>query len=221
MNIRNSLAGTTALAFIAAASLGLAGPAAAQSTMSAPSAMSSMSGPAATAPQSVVPQSEQVTLQAKIKKIDTKTRVITLEAPGGEKVTVIAGPMVRLNLLKVGDTVNAKYFRSVAFAIQGPQGGNGTPQSNDQLKALLARPAEGPGGVLISQTELSGTVVAIDLEANRVSLVNPSGGQVYVFDVTDPTRQAMLPQLMVGDTITAVVSQMLAISVEPAKKRWW
>jgi hypothetical protein len=31
----------------------------------------------------------------------------------------------------------------------------------------------------------------------------------------------MLPQLMVGDTITAVVSQMLAISVEPAKKRWW
>jgi predicted RNA-binding protein len=180
-----------------------------------------MSAPAAAAPQSVVPQSEQVTLQAKIKKIDTKTREIWLEAPGGEKVTVTAGPLVRLNLLKAGDTVNAKYFRSVAFAIKAPQGGNGTPTSDDSLKALLAQPASGPGGVLITQTEISGTVVAIDLEANRVSLVNPTGGQVFVFDVTDPTRQAMLPQLMVGDTITAVVSQMLAISVEPAKKRWW
>lgn len=225
MNIRKSLTGAAAVALVAAGAFGMALPAAAQSTMAAPSTMapmsSSMSATASSAPQSIIPPSEEVTLQAKITKIDVKTRQVTLEAPGGDKVIVNAAPMVRLNLLKAGDTVNAKYFRSVAFALQGPSGGNGTPHSNDQFHALLARPAEAPGGVAVSQIQISGTVVAIDLEANRISVVNPSGGRVRIIDVTDPTRQAMLPQLHVGDTITAVISQVLAVSIEPAKKRWW
>jgi hypothetical protein len=171
--------------------------------------------------QNVIPQSEEVILQAKIKKIDVATRAVTLEAPGGQKVTVTAGPLVRLNLLKAGDTVNAKYYRSVAFALNGPSGGNGTPVSNNQMAGMVAQPAHAPGGVLVTQIQISGTIVGIDLSSNSLSVVNPSGGLVYTIDVTDPARQAMLPALNVGDTITAVISQVLAISIEPAKKRWW
>jgi hypothetical protein len=36
--------------------------------------------------------------------------------------------------------------------------------------------------------------------------------------VTDPQRIAALSSLKVGDTITAVVSEVLAISVKPASK---
>jgi hypothetical protein len=218
MTIRKTLTGAAAVALVAAGAFSMALPAAAQSTMA----------PAASAPamtpnlhQDVIPQSAQVSLQAKITNIDMATREITLRAPGGDKTTVVAGPMVRLNLLKVGDTVNAKYFRSVAFAIQGPAGGMGTPQSNDSANALLVRPASAPGGVMVSEIKISGTVVGIDLDANRIMVVNPSGGLVHAIDVTDPTRQALLPQLNVGDTITAVISQMMAISVEPAKKHFW
>jgi hypothetical protein len=39
--------------------------------------------------------------------------------------------------------------------------------------------------------------------------------------VTDPARIAMLSQLKVGDTITAVVSQALAVSIDPAPKSWF
>ena len=43
---------------------------------------------------------------------------VTLMGASGAKVTVTAGPLVRLELLKVGDTVNAKYYRSVAFVVK-------------------------------------------------------------------------------------------------------
>jgi Cu/Ag efflux protein CusF len=171
--------------------------------------------------QNVIPQSEEVTLQAKIRKIDIATRAVTLESPTGQKVTVTAGPLVRLNLLKHGDTVNAKYFRSVAFAVNGPSGGNGTPMSNDQMAAAVAQPVQAPGGVAVGMIKISGTIIEIDLSSNSLSIVNPSGGLVYTVDVTDPARQAMLSSLKVGDTVTAVVSQVLAVSIEPAPKHWW
>jgi hypothetical protein len=171
--------------------------------------------------QNAIPQSEQVVLQAKIKKINTTTRAVTLEGVNGEKVTVTAGPLVRLNLLKDGDTVNAKYYRSVAFMLNGPAGGNGTPVTNDQMAAAVAQPAQAPGGVAVSVVKIQGTVVGVDLSSNSVSIVNPSGGQIYTVDVTDPARQAMLSSLNVGDTVTAVVSQTLAVEITPAPKHWW
>jgi hypothetical protein len=69
--------------------------------------------------------------------------------------------------------------------------------------------------------KVSGTVVDIDLSSNSIKLVNPSGGMVYTIDVTDPARVAMLGSLKVGDTINAVVSQVLAVTIEPAPKSWF
>ena len=63
----------------------------------------------------VIPQSESATIQAKITAIDTATRTVTLKGGSGETVSVVAGPAVRLEMLKVGDIVNAQYYRSVGF----------------------------------------------------------------------------------------------------------
>lgn len=171
--------------------------------------------------QNVVPQSEEVSLQAKITHIDTSTRAVTLKGAKGDKVTVTAGPNVRLDMLKVGQTVNAQYYRSVAFVVNPPQGGMGVPVSNDQFTQVTAQPVTAPGGVVLQVVKISGTVVGVDLSDNSISIVNPSGGQVYTIDVTNPARAAMLPSLNVGDTITAVVSQALAVSITPAPKHWW
>src|SRR5690348_12065427 len=73
----------------------------------------------------VVPQSETATIHAKITAINPNTRDVTLQGRSGHSVTVTAGPAVRLDMLKVGDTVNAKYYRSVAFAVTPPKGGMG------------------------------------------------------------------------------------------------
>jgi hypothetical protein len=164
----------------------------------------------------VIPQSEEVTLQAKITAIDPSTRAVTLKGASGDSVTVTAGPRVLLDLLQVGQTVNAQYYRSVAFVVNPPQGGNGVPVSSDQFTQVTAQPAQAPGGVALRMVKISGTIVAVNLSSNSISVVNPSGGQVYTIDVTDPARIAMLPSLHLGDTINAVVSQGLAVSITQA-----
>lgn len=168
-----------------------------------------------------IPESEAVTVQAKITAIDPANRSVTLAGASGNQVTVTAGSAVRLEMLKVGDTVNAKYYRSVAFLVTPPAGGDGTPTTNDQVTQVLARPVQAPGGLGIRTTQVQGTVVGIDLASSSVDVVNPSGGGVYTLHVTDPARIAMLGSLKVGDTITAVVSQVVAVSIEPAPKSWF
>ncbi|MBK3773154.1 hypothetical protein [Azospirillum aestuarii] len=165
----------------------------------------------------VIPESAAVTIHAKITAIDVGKRKVTLAGRSGTPVTVMAGPAVRLEMLKMGDTVDAQFYRSVAFMVSQP----GTPVPEDEVQQAVARPAEAPGGIGVQVTRLSGLVVGIDLSANSIDLVNPNGGEVYTVNVTDPARQAKLPSLKVGDTITAVVSEALAVSIEPARKSWF
>ena len=169
----------------------------------------------------VVPESAAVTVHAKITAIDPTTRAVTLVGASGNPVTVTAGPLVRLDMLKAGDRVNAKYYRSVGFVVTPPAGGNGVPVSNDQMQQITAQPAQAPGGVGVRLTQISATVVGIDLAAHSVDLVNPSGGGIYTVNVTDPARIALLGTLKLGDTITAVISQALAVSIEPAPTSWF
>ena len=164
----------------------------------------------------VIPESEAVTLHAKISAINPATRAVTLVGANGTSVTVTAGPVVRLELLKVGDSVNAKYYRSVAFVVTLPQPGTGTPPANDSLTQLTAQPATTPGGVGVRLIKVGGLVVGLNVAAQTVDLVNPSGGGVYAVHVTDPARAAELGTLKIGDTITAVVSEAFAVSIEPA-----
>jgi hypothetical protein len=173
-----------------------------------PAALAQATGPVVT---NAIPQGVEVTFQAKIKKINMTTREMTLQAPNGETNEVVAGPGIRLDLLKAGDTVTAKYYRSIAFVISTP----GEPVPPDQMAAMLARPVSAPGGIAVKEVQISGTVVGIDLSDNTVQVIPPGGGQVVTLQVTDPVRQAHLKDLKVGDTVTAIVSQALVISVEP------
>jgi hypothetical protein len=169
----------------------------------------------------VIPGSTQVSLQAKITAINPETRAVTLASATGNQVSVTAGPNVRLEMLKVGDTVNAQYYRSVAFEVVPPTPGNQAPVSNDWLQQIIAQGAQTPGGVGVRVTQIQATVVGIDLAANSIDVVNPSGGGVYTVRVTNPARIPMLSELKVGDTVSAVVSQAVAVSIEPAPRSWF
>lgn len=198
----------------------IAGAACLAPTIAGPSAQAQTMAPGTTL-RNVIPQAEEVTLQAKITAIDPSTRQVTLKSASGNSVNVTAGPLVRLDMLQVGQKVNAQYYRSVAFVVNPPRGGNGVPVSDAQFSQIVAQPVQAPGGVALRMIKISGTVVGVDLSSNSISLVNPSGGQVYTVDVTDPSRIAMLPSLHVGDTISAVVSETLAVSITPAPKGWF
>jgi hypothetical protein len=142
---------------------------------------------------------------------------VTLVGANGNEVTVNAGPEVKLEMLHVGDTVTAQYYRSVAFEVVPSKPGNQAPVSNQSLEQAIARGGQAPGGTALRVTTIQATVVGIDVGAQNLDVVNPSGGGVYTIHVTDPERVAKLPTLKVGDTITAVISQALAVSIVPAQ----
>lgn len=171
--------------------------------------------------ENVVPEAASVRFVAKIRSIDQATREIVLVGRSGTPVTVIAGPAVRLAMLKAGDIVSVKYYRSVAFVISAPESSGGAPPPPASMAAVLARPTEAPGGIGVRVTKVTGLVVGIDLAAQSVDLVAPGGGGVYTVEVTDPARAAHLSLLHVGDAVTAVVSEALAVTIVPAPKSWF
>lgn len=196
----------TVAAVAALALLPLADPAVAQGIAPQPGAITSP-----------IPAPEAVTVHAKITAIDPASRGVTLTGANGNQVTVTVGQAVDLSRLKVGDSVNARYYRSVAFLLSGP--GDTVPE--DEIAQAAARNVAAPGGEVLQLVRISATVVGIDLPAHSVDVVDPSGGAVRTIIVTDPARIALLSHLSIGDTVTAVVSQLLAVTIEPAPKSWF
>ena len=86
-----------------------------------------------------------------------------------------------------------------------------------QVNAAASRAAKGqvPAAALRTKMVVTGTVVAVDLANHTISLVDPSGGMVHVFNVTDPRRQAALKRVKVGDSLTAIGTEAFAIALEP------
>ena len=63
-------------------------------------------------------------------------------------------------------------------------------------------------------TQISGLVVGIRPAAHTVDVANPTGGGVYTIQASDPSRDALIDSLKVGDMVTAVVGPPLATSIE-------
>ena len=64
---------------------------------------------------------------------------------------------------------------------------------------------------------MTGTVVGIDMSAHQLQLVNPTGGRIITIDVKDAQRQKDMAMLNVGDRLTIVTTQALAIAIDPVK----
>lgn len=158
--------------------------------------------------------SQTITVRAKVQAVDLAAREVTLAGPEGNVFTVHAGDAVRnLDRVKVGDTVVATYYASIVLVLSAP----GTQVPDNQVNAAVARAAKGqmPAGALGTKLVVTGTVVGVDLVNHTISLVNPSGGKVQTFSVTDPRRQAALKRVKVGDSLTAVGTEAFAVALEP------
>jgi Cu/Ag efflux protein CusF len=158
--------------------------------------------------------SQTITARAKVQAIDLPTREVTLVGPEGNVFTVHASDAVRnLDKVKVGDTVVATYYASIVLVLSAP----GTQVPDNQVNAARTRAAKGqmPAAALGTRVIVTGTVVGVDPVKHPISLVNPSGGMVHTFDVTDPRQQAALKRVKVGDSLTAIGTEAFAVGLEP------
>lgn len=160
--------------------------------------------------------SDTISVRATVKAVDLGARTVTLVGPSGETKTLKVGPAVQnLPQVKAGDIVVARYVDTVAYVVA--PAGTKTPQDMLALAGVKAVPGEMPMGAVEGKLVITGLVVGVNPSAHTLSLVNPAGGEIHTLNVKSPEYQSMLPQIKVGDEITAVISEAVAVAVEPAK----
>jgi Cu/Ag efflux protein CusF len=154
---------------------------------------------------------QTVNVQAKITKIDAKTREVTLKGPRGNEVTVEAGPEVKnFSKLKVGDNVDVQYVESLVLELK--KGGGKAVERTEEKAMTSAKPGETPGAAAGRRVTVVGDVVNVDSAAKIVTVKGPK--RTVDLHVEDPEQLKMIAK---GDQVQATYTEAAALSVTPAK----
>jgi Cu/Ag efflux protein CusF len=155
-----------------------------------------------------------VSATAKVEALDLEKREITLKGPLGDVTTLTVDESVkRLNEIKPGDEVTAKYYVSVAAELREP-----TEKEKENPIMVVEGAARAPkdvspaaGGLRVIR--VVATVEGLERPTRKVTLKGPRGNYMTV-RARDPKR---LEKLHLGDTIVVTFTEALAMSVEKAK----
>jgi Cu/Ag efflux protein CusF len=153
---------------------------------------------------------------ATVEAIDLEKRELTLKGSLGNIETVTVDKAVkRLNEIKVGDEVTAKYYISVAAELREP-----TAEEKANPIMVIDGSAKAPKGTspaagALNVIRVVATVEGLARPTRMVTLKGPRGRYMDV-RARDVSR---LEKLHLGDTVVVTFTEALAISVEKAKKK--
>ncbi len=188
--------------------LSLAGCASTQSSPQA-SAPSETAAPSSTTPVTGIAAETVITVHGKIVAVDSASKQVTLQGPGGKTVTLAVNNPYNLQSLKAGDRYVAQFTESVSIVGKGPS--DKPPVATLATGLWTAKPGEIPGAVAARRAQLVVVVSAIDQADQRVTLQAPDGSTENIH-VTNP---AALQGVQVGDRITITLTQSVAIALSP------
>jgi hypothetical protein len=156
----------------------------------------------------VVPDGGNYAAQGKIQALDPGAMTLTLVPEASPPVPMTVAPGVNLTNISVGDVADVHYTRSVTFVV-------GTPNvavAQVSATSTVGQVAQTPGGIGPEATTIIGRVVKLG-GPTSFDVVNPTGGGIYTIKTTNPTREAAIGMLKVGDSVTVSVSPIIATSV--------
>ena len=157
-----------------------------------------------------------ISATATVQAVDLEKRELTLKDPLGEVTTLTVDKAVkRLNEIKVGDEVTAKYYISVAAELREP-----TAAEKENPLVVTEGMAKAPkgtdpaaGGLRVIR--VVATVEGLERPTRKLTLKGPRGNYLSV-RARDVNR---LEKLHLGDTIVVTFTEALAVSVEKAAKK--
>lgn len=144
---------------------------------------------------------------ATVEAIDPGSRTVVLRGPEGREITVRVQDDVDLDDVDVGDKVVTRYREAVAIRVT--EAGDAAPGAVSHRSVTGPKPGEKPSREVLEQTVLTATVEKIDRTAQTVTLKGP-GGKKRTLQVQDAQN---LQNVEVGDTVTVVYTEALAIAV--------
>lgn len=157
---------------------------------------------------------ETETVKATVTAIDHQTRHVTLRTADGKEDTVEVGPAAtRFDQVKVGDKITLTYQHAVALELLPAN----SAQAGAEVEGGVTRDekSSAPGGTAEQAITITAKLTAIDLKKHTVTLTGADGNS-RVIEVKDPSRQARLSKLKVGDMVRITFAEALAVSVTPA-----
>ena len=151
---------------------------------------------------------------ARITAVDANARTVTVTYPDGAVRTHTVSPAVaNFGATRIGDMVSIAFEDRMSFVLSGRT--TPTPPNRDVSVVGTASAGQTVAGVSASQTIGTWWVVAVNPAANTITLVNPASGPVRTYSVTTQAGRDQLPRVKVGDSLTAINSQLVAVSITP------
>jgi Cu/Ag efflux protein CusF len=160
-----------------------------------------------------VSEARTVTVRGTIEAVDKENRTVTLKGQKGRTLTLAVKDPQKLEALKVGDPVVARYYESIMIQVRKP--GEATPGVTTQQARVSSKPGEAPGGAIGQEVTVTATITAIDTKAGTVTIKGPQG-RVETVKARDPKN---LAKVKVGDLVEITYTEALAVALDkPVKK---
>ena len=150
----------------------------------------------------------------RITAVDANARTVTVTYPDGAVRTHSVSPAVaNFGAARIGDTVSIAFEDRLSFVLSDRK--TPTPPNRDVSMIGTASAGQNLTGVSASQAVGTWWVVGVNPAANTITLVNPASGPVRTYNVTTQAGRDQLSRVKVGDSLTAINSQLLAVSITP------
>ena len=151
---------------------------------------------------------------ARITAVDPSARTVSLAFTNGATTTRTVSPAVAdFSARKVGDMVSVGFEDRLTFVLSGPN--VATPRDRDRSVTAAASTGQSAAGVSASEAIANWWVVGVNPAGGTISLVNPAGGEVRTYNVTTPAGREQLPRVKIGDSLTAINTQVLVVAITP------
>jgi ribosomal protein S17 len=148
-----------------------------------------------------------VTVRGTVEAVDTENKTVTLKGPKRSLTLEVKDPK-KLEAIKVGDPVVAKYYEALAIEVKKP--GEATPGVSTQQAMATSKPGETPAGVVGHQVTATVTVVEVNKTAHTVTVKGPDGSTETI-KAQDPKN---LEHVKAGDLVEMTYTRALAISLD-------
>ncbi len=150
----------------------------------------------------------------RITAVDANARTVTVTYPDGAVRTHNVSPAVaNFGAARIGDMVSIAFEDRLSFVLSDRK--TPTPPNRDVSMVGTASASQNLAGVSASQAVGTWWVVGVNPAANTITLVNPASGPVRTYNVTTQAGRDQLSRVKVGDSLTAINSQLLAVSITP------
>jgi hypothetical protein len=150
----------------------------------------------------------------RITAVDANARTVTVTYPDGAVRTHNVSPAVaNFGAARIGDMVSIAFEDRLSFVLSDRK--TPTPPNRDVSMVGTASAGQNLAGVSASQAVGTWWVVGVNPAANTITLVNPASGPVRTYNVTTQAGRDQLSRVKVGDSLTAINSQLLAVSITP------